>query len=119
MSISFLIDPPRRFCPGNLPQSLRRGRALESNMKSKHRPMAGPWAFFLMMGLWGSRGYGVPRPLRQESDIAYPPRESLLHALSHPSNFESMGNMTLSPVQLSGIAAGHHPAAPPTPTSTN
>ena len=70
----FPIDPARRFCPGNLPQSPRGGPALISEMKSQHRAMAGPWAFFLKMALSGNRGYGVPGPLRQEPDIAYPPQ---------------------------------------------
>ena len=42
----------------------------DPRMKSKHTAVAGPWAFFLMMALWGCRGDGVP--VRQESDIAPP-----------------------------------------------
>ena len=43
----------------------------------------------------------------------------MLHALSHPSSFESMGNMTSSRSAAIRLVAGHHPAAPLTPTSTN
>ena len=69
----FSVDPPRRCRTGNLLQSPRRGHALRSDMKSKHHAMAGPWAFFLTMALWGIRGYRVLGPLRQEPDIACPP----------------------------------------------
>ena len=98
LSVFFLsFDPPCPFCPGNVPQSPIRGRALTSDMKSKHRAMAGPWAFFLTIALWEIRGHGVPGPLRQEPDIAYPPGEPVLPALSHTFRFISMGNMTSSP----------------------
>ena len=63
----------------------------DPNMKSKHRAMAGPWAFFLTMALWGIRGYGVPGPLRQEPDIAYPPGCSYSTPSCNPPALKTWG----------------------------